>query len=207
MNHAANFSTSIFLPKLAAIVLVFSGVTGSALAQNCEEAVFSDPAPSCPDGSYRVLSGTDDEISDIEMCKLKKTQSDTNCVAHGSMEPPSPAWINCRQAGRGDAICTAWPQGDLEFDWAVSERLTLAEPVQQVQPGMGGMMPVGAPVSSQLEILPGSNIDLPLSGNGPIQRIQCREPVGTGLVSVTITTPDGLSDTVFAGVHCDEAVL
>ncbi len=211
MKNASN-STSISLPQLAAVGLLTFGAINNAMAfVNCEEAILKTPAPSCPDGSYRVLSGTD-----IEMCDAKKTEPDsTTCVTHGSMEPPTPAWIDCRQSGSGDAICTAWPQGDLDFDWAVSERLELVEPVRQIQPGMGGALRMNMgdmsrsaePVSSHLEILPGSDINLPQTGKGPTQRIQCREPVGSGLVSVTITTPDGLSDTVFAGVHCDEAVL
>jgi|GEM_PF-4597131 len=200
-------SVSRVAGTIAATGLVCLMTTGNAVAQVCEEAVLSGPAPSCPSDSYRVLSGTDDEISNVDMCNAKKTQSQASCVARGSMEPPPPAWIHCQPAAPGDSVCTAWPQGDLDFDWAVSARLEMVEAAQQIQPAMGGMMQAGGPVSSQLEILPGSDINLPRAGNGPIQRIQCREPVGTGLVSVTITTPDGIRDTVFAGVHCDEAVL
>lgn len=87
--------------------------------------------------------------------------------------PPAPAWVHCNTVDAYTQQCTAWPQGDLHFRWAVSWELETEH----------------------------------WSGwSGPSQKVFCRESHGSGTVSVTITTPDGLSDTVFHGVSCGSTV-
>jgi len=42
------------------------------------------------------------------------------CVLESLAVPPAPAWIQCLSMSSYSVQCSAWPKGDMSFDWAVS---------------------------------------------------------------------------------------
>src|SRR6056297_1287797 len=42
------------------------------------------------------------------------------CVLKSLAVAPAPAWIECHSMSSYSVQCSAWPKGDMSFDWAVS---------------------------------------------------------------------------------------
>lgn len=120
----------------------------------------------CPTGSFLMLFPDGTEPSLNSFCS---TSVGSSCIPLGYKVPPSPAWIDCGEPRNGHVTCQAWPQGDLAFDWVVSEPLML--------------------------------IDQDNPDNHSIQ-VRCLSAAGTGLISVTIITPERFSDVAFGSVNC-----
>lgn len=49
------------------------------------------------------------------------------CLLKSAAVPPTPAWIHCQSTSAYTTTCSAWPRGDMQYDWASSWGITVPE--------------------------------------------------------------------------------
>lgn len=127
----------------------------------------------CPPEFYAMIyhDGAGQPMGDPTFCNNLEGKF---CLHEAADIPPAPAWINCVHTGPQALSCSAYPQGDMKFDWSSS---------------------------GQVDIEPG------LDSSDPTVTVHCMEKIASGILSVTITAPNGYSETVFQGVACTTSRL
>ena len=81
-------------------------------------------AGDCPPDFYAMIyhDGDGQPMGDPTFCHSLQGKF---CLHESADVPPAPAWINCVHTGPQELSCSAFPQGDMKFDWSSSGQIEI----------------------------------------------------------------------------------